>query len=174
MNASNIVSALLEGRPKKRPGASAEPLIQAWIDSCGGDEAALQKIKPRYVRAACICARAVLPKVPEEYKQACIDAIEAAEAWASEPSEENRLKADKAGAAGAAWAARAVGAAAWDAWAAAGSVWAAAWAAAWVATGAAWAAAGAARYAYEADPSINFPAWIAAKMAEYPTLESLV
>ena len=167
MNANNIVDALLEGRPRKRAGQSAEPIIQAWIDACGGDEAALAKIQLRCVRAACICARQVLPKVPAKHKQVCLAAIEAAEAWAADPSEANRLKADKAG--DAAWAAEA---AAW----ATGAAWAAVRAAvraAEAAVRAAVRAAEAAYWAYKADPSINFLAQIAAKMAEYPVIEGL-
>ena len=156
MNASNIVSALLEGRPRTKPsqGQSAAPLINAWIDSCEGDPEALSRMKPRLIRTACICAKAVLPKVPTKHQQVCLDAIEAAEAWAAEPSEANRLKADKDG--DAAWAAGAAGAAG--------------------ATGAAWAAwaAYAAYWAYKADPSINFPARIAAGLAEFPAFESLL
>ena len=163
MNAVHIVDALLEGKPRTKPrGQSAEPLIQAWINSCEGDEVAFQKMKPRLVRAACICARAVLPKVPAKHKQVClaaIEAIEAAEAWLVDPSEANRLRAEKAG--DVPWstmAGDAVKAAAWTADAAGDDGTDATRVAYW---------------AYEADPNINFPALIAAKMAEYPVIEGL-
>ena len=158
----NIVSALLEGRPTKPPqGQSAEPLIQARIDSCGKDEAALQKMKLRLARAACICARQVLPKVPANNKQVCLDAIEATEAWIADPSEANALKAKEAG--NVAWTANVSTAVASAAWATC---------VAWNA-GIETAAPYAAYEAYQADPTINFPARIAAGMAEYLKLEGL-
>ena len=139
------MQALLEGE-------SGETIIRD-LEQKARNAKAYEKYKPYFVAAAVACAKAVLPKVQKRHQRRCLAAIAAAEAWLSDPSEENRVKAEKAG----------------DEADKATSRWLfaedAARIVAYVVAG--YYSAGVAAYtAYKADPTIDFPARIAAAWAE--------